>query len=67
MIRTDKGDLILDNVRPEVLPWHETDYRYIKRESDTQIGWEFFEPTPLLTAETEPLEQPASLQQPEQR
>lgn len=32
-VRTDRGDLILDNKRSEILPWHETGYFFIKRQS----------------------------------
>lgn len=61
MVRTDKGDLILDNVRPEVLVWHETGYLFIKRESNARTGWDFFEPIPVLTATADPVQKPASL------
>jgi predicted transglutaminase-like cysteine proteinase len=39
MLRTDRGDYILDNKRNAVLPWHQTGYVYIKRESQDRIGW----------------------------
>jgi predicted transglutaminase-like cysteine proteinase len=39
MVRTDRGDLILDNKRDAVLPWHRTGYTYIKREGDTGSAW----------------------------
>jgi predicted transglutaminase-like cysteine proteinase len=39
MLRTDKGDFILDNKRNAVLPWHQTGYVYVKRESQDRIGW----------------------------
>lgn len=39
MLRTDKGDFILDNKRNAVLLWHQTGYVYIKRESQDRIGW----------------------------
>jgi predicted transglutaminase-like cysteine proteinase len=32
-VRTDRGDLILDNKRSEIMPWHETGYFFIKRQS----------------------------------
>lgn len=32
-VKTDKGELILDNQNPEILPWWETSYRYVKRQS----------------------------------
>lgn len=33
MVRTNEGDFILDNMVDEIMPWHETGYRYIKRQS----------------------------------
>jgi predicted transglutaminase-like cysteine proteinase len=39
MLRSDKGDFILDNKRNAVLPWHQTGYVYVKRESQENIGW----------------------------
>ncbi len=30
---TDRGDLILDNQAAEILPWQDTGYRYVKRQS----------------------------------
>ena len=33
MIRTDRGDYILDNKTSAVLPWDQTGYVYVKRES----------------------------------
>lgn len=34
-VRTDRGELILDNQTPEILFWYETRYRYIARQSTT--------------------------------
>jgi predicted transglutaminase-like cysteine proteinase len=39
MIRTDRGDLILDNKRNAILPWSQTGYTYVKRESQARVGW----------------------------
>lgn len=39
MIRTDRGDYVLDNKRNAILPWSQTGYVYVKRESQHQIGW----------------------------
>ncbi|KMO40608.1 transglutaminase-like cysteine peptidase [Methylobacterium aquaticum] len=39
MLRTDRGDLVLDNKTSAVLPWHKTGYTYIKRESQTTAAW----------------------------
>jgi len=33
MVRTDRGDLILDNMRQEILQWDRTGYRFVKRQS----------------------------------
>ena len=34
-VKTDKGEFILDNQTEEVLLWSETDYRFVKRQSQT--------------------------------
>jgi predicted transglutaminase-like cysteine proteinase len=39
MIRTDRGDIILDNKTSTVLPWDETGYTYVKRESQDSTSW----------------------------
>jgi predicted transglutaminase-like cysteine proteinase len=39
MARTDRGDLILDNKAPSVLPWHQTGYIYVKREGQDGLAW----------------------------
>jgi predicted transglutaminase-like cysteine proteinase len=39
MIRTDRGDFILDNKRNAILPWSQTGYTYVKRESQSRTGW----------------------------
>ncbi|PIU05714.1 transglutaminase-like cysteine peptidase [Methylobacterium sp. CG09_land_8_20_14_0_10_71_15] len=36
---TDRGDLVLDNKTSAVLPWHQTGYTFIKRESQDAIAW----------------------------
>jgi len=33
MVRTDRGDFILDNLADEVKPWSKTPYRFVKRQS----------------------------------
>ena len=38
-IRTDRGDFILDNKTNAVLPWHHTGYTFVKRESQSAVGW----------------------------
>jgi len=37
-VLTDRGDLVLDNLQPRVLVWSETDYRYVKRQSELNSG-----------------------------
>ncbi|WP_068085475.1 transglutaminase-like cysteine peptidase [Polycladidibacter stylochi] len=32
-VRTDQGDIILDNQTKDILPWYSTPYRYVKRQS----------------------------------
>lgn len=37
-VRTDRGDLILDNLESKVLVWERTNYRYVKRQSEVDTG-----------------------------
>jgi predicted transglutaminase-like cysteine proteinase len=37
-VRTDYGDYVLDNLRNDVRLWHETGYRFIKRQSSEHAG-----------------------------
>jgi predicted transglutaminase-like cysteine proteinase len=39
MIRTDRGDFVLDNKTSAVLPWHQTGYVFVKREGQNDLGW----------------------------
>jgi len=32
-VTTDKGDYVLDNEREDILPWSETGYHFVKRQS----------------------------------
>jgi predicted transglutaminase-like cysteine proteinase len=34
-VKTDRGELVLDNQQPEVLLWSETGYRFVKRQSQS--------------------------------
>ncbi|WP_342150070.1 transglutaminase-like cysteine peptidase [Methylorubrum sp. SB2] len=36
---TNRGDLILDNKTGTVLPWTQTGYTFVKRESQDAVGW----------------------------
>lgn len=33
-VRTDRGDFVLDNLEPKILSWDQTEYRFLKRQSD---------------------------------
>ncbi|WP_316859896.1 transglutaminase-like cysteine peptidase [uncultured Cohaesibacter sp.] len=35
-VRTDRGDLILDNQDPRILPWDKTPYHFVKRQAALQ-------------------------------
>jgi len=37
-VRTDRGDLVLDNLQSRVKIWGETDYQYVKRQSEFHTG-----------------------------
>lgn len=37
-VRTDRADYILDNLSSKIMPWHETPYRYLKRQSERHSG-----------------------------
>ena len=39
MVRTDRGDFILDNKTNAVLPWQRTGYAFVKREGQSGRGW----------------------------
>jgi predicted transglutaminase-like cysteine proteinase len=39
MVRSDRGDFILDNSTDAVLAWDETGYRFIKREGSEDLAW----------------------------
>ena len=39
MIRTDRGDFILDNKTNAVLPWLQTGYTFVKREGQESRAW----------------------------
>jgi predicted transglutaminase-like cysteine proteinase len=52
MIRTDRGDFILDNQRAAILPWKETGYVFVKREGQASRAWVSLETdaSPVATA-----------------
>ena len=37
-VRTDRGDIILDNLTDDIRPWNETGYRFLKRQSSVDTG-----------------------------
>ncbi len=37
-VRTSRGEFILDNLEPRVLAWADTDYTYLKRQSERSSG-----------------------------
>ncbi len=39
MLRTDRGDFILDNKRDDIRAWADTGYTFVKREHESRIGW----------------------------
>ena len=55
MVRTDRGDLILDNRRPAILPWTQTGYVYIKAEGQDGMEWVSLggATSPIVTAHNE--------------
>ena len=38
VVRTDRGDFVLDNMRNKVLLWSDTEYTYLKRQSTKNAG-----------------------------
>jgi predicted transglutaminase-like cysteine proteinase len=52
MVRTNQGELILDNKRDAVLPWHRTGYVYVMREGDQSGAWVSLgrRSSPIMTA-----------------
>lgn len=43
LVRTDRGEFVLDNQTHEIKPWNETDYRFIKQQSRINPSqWEKF-------------------------
>jgi predicted transglutaminase-like cysteine proteinase len=56
-VKSDRGDFILDNQNEEVVPWWETGYRFVKRQSQTDpnVWVSLGDPRPaLLTAAAKP-------------
>jgi predicted transglutaminase-like cysteine proteinase len=53
-VKTDKGELILDNQNEEVLPWTDTGYRFVKRQSqaDPNVWVALGDPRPATATAT---------------
>lgn len=52
MVRTDRGDFILDDKRDVILPWAKADYVYVKREGSDSASWTWLggRTSPIATA-----------------
>jgi predicted transglutaminase-like cysteine proteinase len=51
MVRTDRGDLVLDNQDGRVLVWSDTPYEFVKRQSQTNAGkWVGIEDSRVILA-----------------
>jgi predicted transglutaminase-like cysteine proteinase len=50
-VKTDRGEFILDNQAEEILPWFETGYRFVKRQSqkDPNVWVSLGDPRPAPT------------------
>jgi len=55
-VKTDKGEFILDNQNPEILLWSETNYRFVKRQSqiDPNLWLSLGDPRPAIATATSP-------------
>ena len=53
-LRTERGDFVLDNKRDEILPWAQTGYRFVKRQSqsDPNVWVALGSPAPATVAAT---------------
>jgi predicted transglutaminase-like cysteine proteinase len=53
-VKTDKGEFVLDNQEEEVLPWTETGYRFVKRQSqsDPNVWVALGDPRPAMATAT---------------
>lgn len=53
-VKTDKGEFILDNQHPDIRLWSETDYRFVKRQTqfDQNVWVSLGDPRPLLSTAT---------------
>ncbi len=53
-VKTDKGEFVLDNQNPDILLWSETEYRYVKRQSqfDPNVWVSLGDPRPAPATAT---------------
>jgi predicted transglutaminase-like cysteine proteinase len=53
-VKTDKGEFILDNQHPDIRLWSDTDYRFVKRQtqSDQNVWVSLGDPRPLMATAT---------------
>lgn len=53
-VKTDRGEFILDNQEERVLPWSQTRYRFVKRQSqsDPNVWVALGDPRPLMATAT---------------
>jgi predicted transglutaminase-like cysteine proteinase len=53
-VKTDKGEFVLDNQHEDVLLWSETDYRFVKRQSqiDPNVWVSLGDPRPAVSTAT---------------
>jgi predicted transglutaminase-like cysteine proteinase len=54
--KTDKGEFVLDNQNPDILLWSETNYRFVKRQSqlDPNLWVSLGDPRPAISTATSP-------------
>ncbi len=53
-VKTDRGEFVLDNEEPEILPWNKTGYRFLKRQSQSDPNrWFALDTTNVLGAASE--------------
>jgi len=50
-VKTDRGEFVLDNQEQEILPWFETGYRFVKRQSqsDANLWVALGDPRPAIS------------------
>jgi predicted transglutaminase-like cysteine proteinase len=53
-VKTDKGEFILDNQYPDILLWSDTNYRFVKRQSqhDQNVWISLGDPRPTMSTAT---------------